>query len=60
MSLGVPGPWLSLRQKSVDTEDHRAKEHELGYATHGLDKGPAACTLLPSRVNSRDVGRGEL
>lgn len=57
---GVPGPWLSLRQISVDTEYHRAKEHKLSHATHGLDKGFAACTPFPSRVNTRDVGRGKL
>lgn len=57
---GVPGPWLGLRQKSVDAEYHRAKEHKLGHTPHGLDKGSAACTLFSGRVNSRDVGRGKL
>jgi hypothetical protein len=57
---GVPGPWLGLRQKSVDAEYHCAKEHKLGHATHGLDKGLAPYTLFPSRVNSRDVGNGKL
>jgi hypothetical protein len=54
------GPWLGFRHKRVDAEYYGAKEHKLGHTPHGPDKDPAACTLFPSRVNSRDVGRGKL
>ncbi len=56
---GVPGLWLGLCQKSVDTEYHCAKEHKLSHATHGLDKGLAACAPLPGRVNRCDIGNGK-